>query len=722
MRRDLPGGTADSYHFFWKPSPWNRFALVHRPDVCMPGIGWETVGRPTPVEVDFGEHGVRCYAFRFRRGNVHALELWGVWRNGDAVLIDYTPEQALGASVARPDLKLEGKRRSATEIVACSVIGENEPPAIHVAVEVMQSVFPIFPEMSDPRRRNTPRSKRRRKRRRRLISWTTFLTVAVIVVAGAKPAYRWLKTRRAEQLAVEGEALVRAGKLDEAARKYSAALQLDRFVYRALCGAARLASQGRRAEAADLWEQLIRSPRVTDADRRDYAAFYLLQRGRISAGEKILDTLLRGNPDTATLLLASRYAQTGGDSVKALQFVRIAAQRAPEDQMVQFRLVALLADSPAANERKEARDILWKLTGSNEAVRTKATEALVSDAPELSPDEQQRLIDLLKSLPPKVENALLEADVRLHLHPEQAEQIFNEVVTDWGRRDVTHSATVARWLNSHGQPRRALDLASTEIALENEPLMFARLDALGALGDWDMIDRLLAQPNLKFDPVILEVFRARSAQGRNAMLEAQVHWDRAISLAAADPAKLTYIANFSDKSGSYAVSEKALQQLARFPEQAAFAYSALQFVAQRAGDTRSQRLAAEKMVILRDDDPNTRAQLVYLNILTDNDVAANLEKAMQLSVSKYPNRIAFRVAAALGLLKTNDTTGAAAQLVGPAGAPPIEWSRTDPSWRAVYVAVLLANGKHDEARAIASKIPDDRLRPEERAPVAPAKL
>jgi hypothetical protein len=330
------------------------------------------------------------------------------------------------------------------------------------------------------------------------------------------------------------------------------------------------------------------------------------------------------------------------------------------------------------------------------------------------------LIDLLKSLPPKVENALLEADVRLHLHPEEAEQIFNEMVANWGGRDVTNSAAVARWLNSHGQPRRVLDLASTEAALGNELLMFARLDALAALSDWGSIDLLLAQPNLKFDPAILEVFRARSAQGRNASLEGQMHWDRAISLAATDPSKLTYIANFADKSGAYAVSEKALQLLARFPEQASFAYSALQFVAQRAGDTRSQRLAAEKMVILRSDDPNALAQLVYLNILTDTDIPANLEKAKQL-VAKYPDRIAFRVAAALGLLKTHDIAGAAAQFVGPAGAPPIEWSRADPSWRAVYVAVLVANGKHDEARAIVSQIPDDKLRPEERALVAPAK-
>src|SRR6266480_1021824 len=30
-------GAGEVFHFFWKPSPWNRFVLVHRPDICMPG-------------------------------------------------------------------------------------------------------------------------------------------------------------------------------------------------------------------------------------------------------------------------------------------------------------------------------------------------------------------------------------------------------------------------------------------------------------------------------------------------------------------------------------------------------------------------------------------------------------------------------------------------------------------------------------------------------------
>jgi exosortase len=138
---DLPGGTADCFHFFWKPSAWNRFALVHRPDICMPGIGWTETGAATPSDIQLNGHSIRCHFFRFRRGNAYAVELWGVWRNGEPVPLDYNAAQVLGAAPAPASLHLEGKRRSATEIIACSVIAEGDPPNDKIAVALLRSVF-----------------------------------------------------------------------------------------------------------------------------------------------------------------------------------------------------------------------------------------------------------------------------------------------------------------------------------------------------------------------------------------------------------------------------------------------------------------------------------------------------------------------------------------------------------------------------------------------------
>ncbi len=137
---ELPGGAADCFHFFWKPSPWNRFALVHRPDICMPGVGWNWDGPAEPVDVSVDGQPIHCYLFRFRRGDVHALEVWGAWRNGQPVSIDCDTGQITGAA-GSSSLHLEGRRRSATEIIACSVIAKQTAPSAEIAVALFQSVF-----------------------------------------------------------------------------------------------------------------------------------------------------------------------------------------------------------------------------------------------------------------------------------------------------------------------------------------------------------------------------------------------------------------------------------------------------------------------------------------------------------------------------------------------------------------------------------------------------
>jgi exosortase len=139
-------GVGDTFHFFWKPSPWNRFVLVHRPDICMPGIGWESVGPPESITIDFSGRQTQLYLFRFRRGDIEALELWGVWRNGVAVPLDYQPDQVLRTAAPPPALHLEGKRRSATEIVACVIGGDaNHSPNAERAIAILKSVFQYQP-------------------------------------------------------------------------------------------------------------------------------------------------------------------------------------------------------------------------------------------------------------------------------------------------------------------------------------------------------------------------------------------------------------------------------------------------------------------------------------------------------------------------------------------------------------------------------------------------
>ena len=360
---------------------------------------------------------------------------------------------------------------------------------------------------------------RQAARRKRVVTWSSILVLLLALLVGAKPIYRVLKARRANQLAAEAETMVRAGKLNEAASKYRAALQLNPLGYRPLAGAARLATRGGRPEATDIWAQVLRLPDATSSDRQEYVAL-LLQRDATNTAQKIIEDLLRIVPDAKTLSLAAQYSSKTGNDEKALQFARLAVERAADDPATRFLLADLLARSGNAVGREEARQILWLLASKEGPSKKAAIEALAR-APELSAEEQQRVLVLLNEMPDRgVVSDLLAAELKLRLQPERAPQILNEAIARWAEAGTADLAELAHWLNLHKQSERVLALLPTERAVSSEALLVSRLDALASLQQWQEIDTLLERKDLTLDPSVAESFRARNALGHAASLDA----------------------------------------------------------------------------------------------------------------------------------------------------------------------------------------------------------
>lgn len=557
------------------------------------------------------------------------------------------------------------------------------------------------------------RAERRAVRRKLIILWCSIAALFVLAIVGAKRLYHWAKARRADQFAAAGDEFAKAEKWNESAEKYRAALQLDPLGYHGLSSAARLASKLGRPEAVDLWEQVVRLPQATTADRQEYADI-LLQLGRLKIAEKIIDPLLKRDPDTKTLELASRYSRKQGDDQKALEFARIAVKRAPNDDFARFQLADLLAGSSDPGQQNEARKILWEIAGKEGPFRQPATEALAR-APELSEEERKRLLPMLDALSPaNIKDALLASDLRIQLYAGEAERIYDQTVARWNAGQTADLIELSRWLNLHQQPERVLSLFPIERAFKDNQLLLSRLDALAILQRWNDIDNLLDHPHLTLDSSVLESFRARAAQEQNANLDAEMHWSHALALAAADPSKLRFVANFAEQSHATAAALKAYDQLARFPEHAAWAYRGMQRLSSQTGDVSIQRAAAEKISALNREDPNAADQLAYLNLLVRSDVDRNVVTAKTLA-QKYPDRLSFRVTAALGFLRQHDPGLALAQFKG----PPIEWQKAPAAWRAIYAATLMANDQADAARELIATIPRDKLNPEERALIEP---
>jgi hypothetical protein len=400
-----------------------------------------------------------------------------------------------------------------------------------------------------------------------------------------------------------------------------------------------------------------------------------------------------------------------GDNGKAAEFARLAVKRDPNSDPIRFHLAQILALSTKPDEQAEARKVLWEIAGKESPLKTSAIEALAS-APGLSPDEQAKALHELEQLTPKtLRDDLLGSDLRIQAQPDDASRIFEEEIDRWRNGKPEDLVDVARWLNGHQQPERVLALVPVEQALQNNQLLLTRLDALASLQRWTDIDDTLTRPDLTLDPSVIESFRARAAQERGAVLDAEVHWNHAISLAGSDAGKLRFVAAFAEQSRANTSALKAYEQLARFPSEARLAFEGAERVSQRTGDAAIQRAAAQKIAAAAPEDVNAADQLAYLNLLLDDDIESNFALAKRLA-EKYPNRLSYRVTAALGYLRVHDAGSALAQFNAPI---PIDWKQTQPSWRAIYAATLLANDRNDEAQQMIATIPLERLNPQERA-------
>ena len=544
----------------------------------------------------------------------------------------------------------------------------------------------------------------RASKRRRRIFWIAFIALLLAALLALRPSYRWLKAKRADSLAAKAEQFAQKKNLLEAANTYRAALQLDPLGYRPLQGAARLATRLKHAEAVGLWEQVVRLPQATGADREERAAA-LLQAAEFPAAARAIDGLLKQNPDTNALVLASCYSERTGNSARALEYARIAVKRAPQDEIAQIRLAEVLALSLKADERAEAREILWAIAAKNNAGRKSAIESLAR-SPDLTTNEQTKILDQLHTVDPfTVTDAFLAADLRLKMQPENAALIYDEIVASWGAKTKLE---VAQWLNAHRQFDRVLSLVDSREG--RDQLSLARLDALAAEQRWDEIDTTLSRKDLTFDPIVVEAFRARLGLARHSSLDAEMHWEKAIALAGNDSSKLRWLGTAAEQSGADEIALRTFQRLARSPADASLALAGQPRLAAKMHDTSVARTISEKTLALHAADPNAQNRVAYYNLLLEKDVSANATKAKEL-VAKYPDRLEFRVTAALALLRQHDPGSALAQFQG----PPIEWAKTPPWWRAIYAAALRGNEREDAAHEIIATIPVDKLSSEERA-------
>ena len=566
------------------------------------------------------------------------------------------------------------------------------------------------------------------KSRRVLLGILAVTVVPVLLVTG-KPAYRAVKTWRANRLVVNAEQQIAKGKWTDAYQSLHAANMLAPDNARITRATARLLSERGDPQALIFLEMLIESHDGLPQDRVELIRL-ALRIGQLTAVQKHLIVLL-SEPQTAhrfdVLLLASDWHGRCGDRSRAVGFARQALAQARDTRQTadaKLLLARLLLQSSRqtavatdARPQAEAKQYLWEVAEREDPAGLEAL-LLLSEICKAaaSPDEARQLSERLGRHPlAGDEQRLLGLTWKLRCDPDHREQVLTGAISTARDGGPEHLAAIGRWLIQHQESRRAMSLIPLATARENKELFLIYVDALADLGRWQDLQVLLAgKAPLPIDPTIRNLYEVRTALALGREDESREHWrDVRQSMRSADPKTVFYVAQYAERLGMRDDAAKAYRLLTGIVGAERAGYLGLILLAEQSGDTRKLRDQMKEFAGRFPSEFEPQNDLAYLNLLLNENVTQALESAGQ-RVKRFPEILAYRTTLALAHLRNGDA--AAARNVY--REIETDWSAAKPEWHAVYAAVLAASGDEALARTHASQINIGRLKTEERALIA----
>jgi len=534
--------------------------------------------------------------------------------------------------------------------------------------------------------------------------------VAIVACALlAKPVYRAVRSWRAESLAVQAEAAIGRQAWTEASQKAQAAYHLDPLNPRSIRVVARLYTIAAQPNAVAFWENLRATGKATMEDRRELIRAGLRFGKAIEVRPEVFKLAAEKPVFPENLRVAIEFFLLTGEKTNALRFSRELVRINPEPSS-ELLLAEALLNTREPSDQAQARTMLLKLSALTNSVGLESQIALARSG--LLPNQAvAELITRLSKFPASpVQQRLLADELRLRLKPEELETVAASLAHDYSNAPLTNRLAVAHWLNLHKEFSRTLEVLPASYARTNRDAFLSRIDALPPLGRWKEARAELESDNVPIEPVLRELYLARTARELKMLPEAEAHWRRVQLELATKPEAMLYVADYAEKIGEMDEARKVYERLTVVPEYADRAFAGMIRIAERTGGTRTLREIMRDLSARQPDAPAPQNDLAYLNLLLNERVDASKEVAEKLHKSS-PNVMAYRNTLALAYLRLDEAASARKLYDG----LNLDWKTLQPGWQAVHAAVVGAGGDAENARKLARQIPQNALKPEERA-------
>jgi tetratricopeptide (TPR) repeat protein len=469
---------------------------------------------------------------------------------------------------------------------------------------------------------------RRKKQRRIVIASVAILILLGIGYLSARPALNAVRAWQARRHAQKAFGLIDQQKWDDARNEAITAYHLRATEPEAIRAVARLLSRAGQSDALKFWKELEAKDRLTRTDLRDEAGVALQVR-ELDVADRTIKELLtnrEGGPAPPDWLLAADLAMQEQDPEGATIQVRniFASSIASARDLFKATLILdRVLQSKQIEDRSEVLERLARLAGGKESVALDALvmlaqNFLASKAPWPSPAgmSAEKIVEALETHPlAKTQHKILAIDLKIREHPDQREDLVQATIAQWKGGDNASLLALASWLNTRGEYQRELDTIPRERAVQTRELLFQHVDALGALGRWDEIRRLIENEQFPLDPVVAHMYLARCFAQQGQTNGAENNWSRALQAAAGDLAKLMILGDYAEKNGTYDVAAAAYEAAVAAAPRSRPAQQGRLRLAYQARDTKKIHAILVELLKLWPNDPAVQNDEAYARLL-----------------------------------------------------------------------------------------------------------
>jgi tetratricopeptide (TPR) repeat protein len=551
--------------------------------------------------------------------------------------------------------------------------------------------------------------KRGRKRLRLVYLGLAAILAAALLSAAVYGVYLVIRDFRVSQMASESREHLAESKIREALIRAQSALTLAPESAEAWRSMAAVMETIGNPLALGCYEKLDTLGESTEEDRRNYVRA-AVRLGQTSAAQRQAELLKQAGDAGFLEFVAADAAMRQGNRGTAEQALRKVPASSAASRESRLLLGQMLVMREEPDARSEALGIFRELSAGDDRLAASALATGLTGNLVPAPERADWAAKLESHPAGDEKTFLVVQSARLANDPSSRPQILEAVVTHFASRGVELRTPAVVWLNGLQEYDLALRLLSSNEARGSSDAFVAWLDTLAGKGDWKRVESSLAGGRIPLQGVALEMFRARASRMNGIEGASRQGYQRAINMALREPAKMGSVMTFLENDGQMDLLRETLDEALSEPATAGPARDALIALEKRSRDAGKMRALIARLRKSLPEDKDLRSASIYYDLVLGNRALGAEAFRMR---SEEPDNFARRAVHALAVLQQGFPDKAVRVFDGLS----VRSDLITPEQKAIVVSVLAAQGRMDQAQAMAATLIESELTREEVAMV-----